>query len=317
MIFSPQLRAAARTGIAWDEPDCPLCGGDRREPLLEAPDPARDGPGLWFAVVRCAECGLCFTSPRPDRATIAQFYPASYRPHRLARRPPRPRGSLLTALWSRPCVERRELPWHGQGRLLDFGCGGGAFLERMHHQGWEVTGLDVSAAAVACVRSELGVPALAGSLPHPELGPASFDVVTMWHSLEHVHDPLGVLRAAHRVLAPDGRLVLAVPNIDSAPFRWFGPAWFGLDLPRHLTHFSPPTLQRMLEKAGFRVAALRLVRHSYWLRSSALLAGRLGRGSAWQRALTNKRLAKLVAWGCYAFRQSDCMMAIAEKADGV
>ena len=144
------------------------------------------------------------------------------------------------------------IPWHGRGRLLDFGCGGGAYLERMHRQGWDVTGLDVSAAAVECVRTRLGLRALLGTLPHPELKPATFDVVTMWHSLEHVHEPLEVLRAAHQLLAPGGKLLVATPNIDSLPFRWFGQAWYGLDLPRHLTHFSSRTLRRLLERAGER-----------------------------------------------------------------
>jgi 2-polyprenyl-3-methyl-5-hydroxy-6-metoxy-1,4-benzoquinol methylase len=311
MIVSAQLRTATeRPRIAWEEPACPLCGGGHRAPLLEAPDPHGDGPGLWFAVVRCGDCGLCFTSPRPDRATIGQFYPTSYRPHRR----PRPaRRSLLPALFRRPSVERQPLPWHGQGRLLDFGCGGGAFLELMRRRGWRVTGLDASSEAVACVREKLDVRAFVGTLPHPELGPESFDVVTMWHSLEHVHEPLPVLRSAHRLLAPGGRLLVVVPNFDSPAYRWFGPAWFGLDLPRHLTHFTSPTLRHMLERAGFRVTGVKPVRHSDWLRSSARLAERMGRRSLWQRALTRKPLAKLVAWGYSLAGRADCVMAMAEK----
>src|SRR5262245_47163161 len=178
MIVSPQAHAAAlRTGITWDEPACLLCGGDRRRPLIEAPDPTREGHGLWFAVVRCDDCGLCYTCPRPDRLTIGQFYPADYRPYRRTRHKVRPAPwSPFAKLLGRPCVERRALPWHGQGRLLDFGCGGGSFLERMHYRGWRVTGLDVSEETVADVRAALGVRVLAGTLPHPDLKPASFDV---------------------------------------------------------------------------------------------------------------------------------------------
>jgi SAM-dependent methyltransferase len=182
----------------------------------------------------------------------------------------------------------------------------------MHRRQWRVTGMDMSGQAVTHIRKELGLRAVVGTLPHPELEPRSFDVVTMWHSLEHVHQPLDTLRAVRGLLAPGGRLVIAVPNIESTAFRWFGPGWFGLDLPRHLTHFTPRTLRLILEKTGFRVTALRPVRHSDWLRLSAHLAHRLGRRSLPQRLLMNKHVAKLIAGGCHLMRRSDCMWAQAE-----
>jgi SAM-dependent methyltransferase len=289
--------------VEWQEADCPLCGGGRSSVLLEAPDLSPGSSGLWFAVVRCPDCGLCYTNPRPSPASIGQFYPDVYRPHRTPRGPSRRRGRK----------ERQALPWHGQGRLLDFGCGGGSYLQRMHEEGWQVTGLDVSAAAVERVRSCLGLPALVGSLPHPQLGPAGFDVVTMWHSLEHVHDPLAVLREAHRVLAPGGRLLVAVPNMDSMAFRWFGPAWYALDLPRHLTHFTPRTLALMLQRAGFRAGPVRMVRHSDWLRSSARRARRLRPAAVWPRWLLAKPLARLATWYSYLTTQCDCMIVTAER----
>ena len=162
------------------------------------------------------------------------------------------------------------------------------------------------------VQEELGLKVLTGTLPHPDLGPCMFDVVTMWHSLEHVHRPLDVLRESFRLLVPGGKLVVACPNIESLPFYWFASNWFGLDLPRHLTHFTPKTLRVMLETAGFRVERVQLLRHSDWLRSSAKLAVRHGGGLA-ARALTCKPVAKAVAWGCYAAGMSDCMMAVAER----
>src|SRR5690606_859243 len=155
--------------------------------------------------------------------------------------------------------------------------------------------------------------ALAGSLPHPQLRPGSFDVVTMWHSLEHVHRPLQILREAFKLLVPGGRLIVATPNIAGWPFRWFRPAWFGLDLPRHLTHFTPRTLRTMIECAGFRTASVRCIRHSDWLRSSARLACRRGGGALWQRCLRFKPLARLVAWACFLAGRSDCILALAER----
>src|SRR5207248_758081 len=158
---------------------------------------------------------------------------------------------------------------------------------------------DSSPAAVSRIREELGLNALVGSLPHHELRQESFDVITMWHALEHVHDPLDVLRQARRLLAPGGKLVVAVPNIDSLPFRWFGHAWYGLDLPRHLTHFSAWTLKLMLQRAGFGVGPVRMVRHSDWLRSSARLAERCPRLPHWHRWLRTKPASRVASWYSY------------------
>lgn len=310
--------AAPRPAVAWEDAACPLCGRDEDALLLEAADPLPpDGTGLRFAVVRCEHCGLTYTNPRPTPRTIGRFYPSEYAPHRRPgkmshARPARP---FLSRVFGRPCGERRgELPWPGTGRLLDFGCGGGSFLKRMADRGWAVTGLDTAVEPGLAVQDELGLKVLAGTLPHPDLGPCSFDVVTMWHSLEHVHHPLAVLREAYRLLVPGGKLVVAAPNVESLPFYWFGSSWFALDLPRHLTHFTPKTLRVMLETAGFRVDRVQLLRHSDWLRSSAKLAVRDGTGGLLARALTWKPAARAVAWGCYAAGMSDCMLAIAERA---
>jgi 2-polyprenyl-3-methyl-5-hydroxy-6-metoxy-1,4-benzoquinol methylase len=145
--------------------------------------------------------------------------------------------------------------------------------------------------------------------------PGSFDVVTMWQSIEHVHEPLDILREAFKLLTPGGKLIVACPNAASWPARAFGPDWFGLDVPRHLTHFTPETLTTMLTAAGFRVEAVRLVRHSDWLRSSARLATRTPGAAAWKRALTIKPLAKFAAWLTYMLGASDCMMAVAGRPE--
>ena len=310
---------ATHTNVLWDDSACPLCGAESSSLVLEAPDATpSDGPGLRFAVVRCEHCGLAYTNPRPSPATIGRFYPADYRPHRRPRKmqESRPARPLWSYLFGRPCNERRgTLPWHGLGRLLDFGCGGGSFLKRMADQGWNVTGLDAAVGAVREVQDELGLNALAGTLPHPDLRPCSFDVVTMWHSLEHVHRPLAILREAYKLLMPGGKLIVAAPNIESLPFYWFGQSWFGLDLPRHLTHFTPKSMREMLETAGFQIEMVRMLRHGDWLRSSAKLAMRQGRGSLFAKLLRWKPLAKAAAWGCYAAGMSDCMMAVAHRPE--
>ncbi|OAI50480.1 hypothetical protein AYO44_05645 [Planctomycetaceae bacterium SCGC AG-212-F19] len=298
--------------IAWEETNCPLCGGGEWSGLVEAPDTSSGGKGLWFAVVQCHECGLCFTNPRPDQSSIGQFYPhEAYPPYQPG---PRKGPGWLRNWWSRQ--RRRDgqaLAWHGQGRLLDFGCGGGAFLQRMGQVGWQVTGLDISATTVCRIRADLGLRVLVGSLPHPDLHPESFDVITMWHSLEHVHQPREVLREAHRLLTPEGKLLIAVPNIDSLPYRWFGPDWYGLDLPRHLTHFTPMTLGLMLERTGFRIRAMEMIRHPNWLCASARRALARRRLPYWNRWLTSKPAARAVSWFSSLTRQADCILATAGK----
>jgi SAM-dependent methyltransferase len=302
--------------FTWEETPCPLCGQEAGAPVLEAADPLPASAGLVFAIVRCASCGLTYTNPRPDERGISRFYPADYHPHRRgckvrqARRP----GSFWSRVFGRPCRERRgALPWPGPGRLLDFGCGTGNFLKLMADQGWQVTGLDAAVGAVGSVREEHGLTALVGTLPHPDLRPGSFDVITMWQSLEHVHRPLAILREAYRLLVPGGKLIVATPNIDSLPFRLFGKSWFALDLPRHLTHFTPVTLTAMLNCAGFRTEPVRHLRHGDWLRSSAKLAVRQGTAGLLTGVLQWKPAAKVAAWMCYVGGVSDCIMCVAER----
>jgi len=307
----------SRAAGDWESTDCLLCGSPRRETIVDAEFEVVGHSGTRtrpVAVVRCGECGLCYTRPRPTREAVGRFYPEDYAPHQVRRvRKPSALGSWWRRATGRRDWERDGPPLRGGRRLLDFGCGGGAFLQRMHHRGWQVLGVDASAAVVGRIRDELGLPAVAGDLASPELRPESFDAVTMLQSLEHVHDPLEALRQARKLLAPGGRVYVSVPNIDGLPFRWFGPAWFGLDLPRHLVHFSPATLKRMVAAAGFRPLRLRMVRHSSWMKQSALAARRTGRNPPATRLLTCRPLCRVVTRYCTLRGRADCMALEAAK----
>jgi 2-polyprenyl-3-methyl-5-hydroxy-6-metoxy-1,4-benzoquinol methylase len=303
-----------RPNAEWEEPDCLLCGGRQREEVVQSCDNTACSDDRRYTVVRCPNCELFYTSPRPTPEVIGRYYPDGYGPHQTPSAPARlPWRTRLAMRVGLPVDAWQGLPLHGQGRLLDFGCGGGSFLQRMHQLGWRVTGLDASRAAVERIRNQLGLNALVGSLPRPELADGSFDTVTMWHSLEHVHDPMAVLRDAHRLLEPGGRLLVAVPNIDSIPFRVFGAAWYALDLPRHLTHFTPATLGAMLNRAGFRVRQTQMQRHSRWLRKSAALAQQQGIPLGWKRSLNGKFASRLLTTYAKLTRQTDCMIMIADR----
>ncbi len=281
----------AASAIAWQECACLLCGGAHLKPLLESADARR---GLRFLVVQCSRCGLAFTNPRPDPITIKQFYPHDYRCHHATERPGK-NDPLMTLL-----------PPHGPGRLLDFGCGAGNFLARMHAVGWNVTGLDASEAAVQNVRERFKFPAHVGTLPCSLFADACFEAITMRQSLEHTHEPLDVLRAAHRLLTPGGRLIVAVPNFDGCAASWFGANWFGLDVPRHLTHFTPSTLRLMLSRAGFENVEICQQTRTSWIRHSAERAPAM-------RFLKTRIGSTLAAWWGSVHGRAECILAIADR----
>ncbi len=262
---------------------CPVCGEGERE-LAHAG--VRDrvfacAPGEWN-LYRCLACGSGFLDPRPTVATIGLAY-ASYFTHASAEgvgQPPRSAwrryrvaqrnaylnlnyGYRLTPAASRIprwlSTERRQrwekhcgyLRFAGPGaRLLDIGCGNGRFLLQMRALGWDVSGVEPDAKSAAAAVAA-GLKVRVGPLQTGLLPDAHFDAVTLNHVIEHLHDPIAVLRMALRSLKPGGALSVATPNFEAAGHRLFGPDWFPLDPPRHLVLFTPASLRRVLVRAGF------------------------------------------------------------------
>lgn len=300
---------AVETDIRWEWTRCPLCDEDDFAVEFEGVDSLSTGKRLRFAVVRCRSCGLHYTNPRPDAASIGRFYPPDYLPHQ----PPQDDDPRK---WCRryPFLPRWVTSYSRNRRLLDFGCGGGAFLERMRRLGWEVVGLDASAETVDRLRRDHGIDAIAGSLPNPRLSPSTFDLVTMWHSLEHVHRPREVLQAAREVIVPGGMLIVAVPNMQSLAAMWFRENWYGLDVPRHLTHFTPRTLAELLRRCGFRLLRVRQTRHSSWLRKSARVAYWRGApGVVRSTLLATRFFSRAASWLGAITGRADEIVALATR----
>jgi 2-polyprenyl-3-methyl-5-hydroxy-6-metoxy-1,4-benzoquinol methylase len=289
--------------IAWEETDCLLCGCNAWIPCLEAADRLTDRGGLRFLIVRCLQCGLCFTNPRPDPDSIRQFYPGEYSCHHAkapSHRRRFRRDDPIAALLPR-------------GRLLDFGCGAGDFMQRMHSLGWNVIGLDAADPAVKRIRDQLHLPALAGTLPQEKWDDGSFDAITMWQALEHTHQPLEVLRDAHRLLAPKGRLIVTVPNFEGLSSCWFGSNWIGLDVPRHLTHFTAETLRGMLQRAGFSRMAIHQEHRGSWMRRSARLSIERRQVGLLTPVLQSRIGSRLAGWWARWSGRGDSLFAIADK----
>ena len=140
-----------------------------------------------------------------------------------------------------------------KGLLLDVGCGGGLFLHMMRDRGVQGLGLDFSLAAAAVALNRFDVPVVCATLSKAPLPDASCKIITMFHVLEHLFDPLSYLQAAHKLLTSEGRLVVQVPNAACWQFLIMGKDWNGVDVPRHLINFRASELESLLGFAGFEV----------------------------------------------------------------
>lgn len=197
------------------------------------------------------------TSPRPTQDTIHLYYPPEYAPHRLAQPVERPLRSASESRWKKRVRQflrhnSWELPALKPGRLLEIGCGSGAFLHHMASEGWEVSGLEFSEQVAARVRSQ-GFHITSGALETAAPSPAGFDLVVGWMVVEHLHDPITALERVRAWGKPGAWLVISVPDAGSLEFRIFKDAWYGLQLPFHLYHFSANTIGRVLAEAGWKV----------------------------------------------------------------
>jgi SAM-dependent methyltransferase len=206
-------------------------------------------------VVRCRGCGLVRLDPQPTPEELQRYYPANY----WFAPDPSATGRLEEAY--RRLVLRDHVRFvaqalagtHAPGPLLDVGCGGGLFLGMMRQLGFRVLGLDLAREAAAIAWQQQHVPSLCAVLDRAPLRPGSLGGITMFHVLEHLYEPRGYLRAACELLAPDGRLVVQVPNAASWQARLLGRSWNGMDVPRHLHDFRDRDIERLLEDCGFQV----------------------------------------------------------------
>lgn len=214
--------------------------------------PARDYiTGADFGVHACPACGLALTLPVPAPEALAAHYPEAYYAAPEGRRFPDAVQALQAWLYRRRVrrLERHLGP--ARRRVLDVGCGPGALLAAFRSRGWTGVGLERTDHAARHGREVLGLDIRTGSLWDGALAEASQDAAVLWHVLEHVPDPAPWLARLHDLLAPGGILLVSVPNAGSLEARLAGSGWFHLDVPRHLVHFTPGTLGRLLAEAGF------------------------------------------------------------------
>ena len=236
---------------------CPCCSSTSIQKTLIAKDQTVSQEN--FEIWECGSCTTRFTQSVPGNDEIGKYYQSeNYISHSDTKE------GLINSLYhivrkltlqrKRNLVRRRV--GVEEGKILDVGCGTGAFLHTMQEAGWEVTGLEPDMIAREKARVMYGI------APDPseklfQLPPHSYDAITMWHVLEHVHELHAYLDQLKKLLKTGGKIFVAVPNYTSLDASIYRENWAGYDVPRHLYHFSPASMSRLLSQHGFNLEKMK------------------------------------------------------------
>ncbi|NIP58659.1 MAG: class I SAM-dependent methyltransferase, partial [Gemmatimonadetes bacterium] len=264
---------------------CLLCGGREAVPVAVTPPHLAPDRGERFRFVRCSDCGLVYLNPRPDPVSLDRYYGPGYLPHREPGAWGRwaPLVERAESATDRARIRRayRALSRYGPAsdgggrrpgrpgssgdgwkadpgiRVLDVGCGRPTFLRALQRAtGWTCVGVDTSDAAWGDEPSEWSGLELRTGGPE-DLDPAQpFDLITLWHVLEHAYEPRPFLGRLRELTRPGGALVVEVPDHGSLARRLQGESWIGYDAPRHGAAYEPETLRRILTETGWDVVDL-------------------------------------------------------------
>lgn len=232
---------------------CPVCLNANSNHFLEVKDHFQSGED--FQIRECLQCGFRYIDPRPETERIGGYYQSDdYISHGAQH------NDLLSILYRiarRFTIRRKYSQIVGRLKpdcLLDYGCGTGDFLKYCQDKGIEVRGVEPNEKAREYARNIQRLTVFS-SLQEAENEGKRFSCITLWHVLEHIHDLEVTLQKIIGLLAPGGMLVIAVPNCLSGDARKYGARWAAYDVPRHLYHFNPTTLELLMKRFGFEVMA--------------------------------------------------------------
>lgn len=224
---------------------CPLCKNEHILRVLSAEDYTVSHE--QFAIWECNYCTLRFTQKVPSVEEIGRYYQSeNYISHSDTA------SGFINKLYhqvrKRTLVQKEKLvkkmTGKKSGTILDVGCGTGAFLHTMKEAGWQITGLEPDPVAAANAMELYNIQPMSSEKLY-DLRPGSYDAITLWHVLEHVHDLHGYMTKLKSLLKPRGKLLIAVPNYTSYDASKYQQYWAAYDVPRHLYHFSPASMKKL------------------------------------------------------------------------
>lgn len=232
---------------------CPVCGSSLIGPVLSAKD--HTVSAKIFLIWQCNDCSLRFTQDAPGIDVIGEYYKSeNYISHTNTSR------GLINRLYQfirkSTLYQKRKMvnkiTGIKEGKLLDVGSGTGAFVNEMSRNGWQVTGLEPDEGARQVAKENFNCELKnVDELFH--LQADSFDTITLWHVLEHAHDLQNYVKQLKHLLKQNGRLIIAVPNYTSFDASFYKEYWAAYDVPRHLYHFSPLSMKRLMEENGMKI----------------------------------------------------------------
>ncbi len=230
---------------------CPSCGHQHIKDYLHAIDYTVSKE--TFEMVQCKACELIFTNPRPEANQAGKYYQSeNYISHSNTQK------GIVNQLyhWVRTITLKQKTSWIdgykiGEKKLLDIGCGNGHFLKACQDMGWAITGMELDPATAQRAKE------LLQQNIHPSLenidSNEQFDLITMWHVLEHVYEIHDYFEFFKKHLSKNGKLLFALPNHKSYDAEVFQQYWAAYDVPRHIYHFNPTTLELLAQLKGFKL----------------------------------------------------------------
>jgi SAM-dependent methyltransferase len=230
---------------------CKICNNEDFKQFSSTKDYFFSGES--FSLSQCIKCGFVFTNPIPDKEIISKYYKTDkYFSHDIENKGLMGKLYKIVRDWNLGNKSRLINKYKTGGKVLDIGCGTGEFLNHMKNKGFLVSGIEPEPKARNFAIKKYGLDIMNEDRLE-NLSNDNFDIISMWHVLEHVYNINARLKKIHDLLDNDGYFFNALPMIDSPDSKKFGKYWAGLDVPRHLHHFSTNTFQRLASNNGFKV----------------------------------------------------------------